>query len=126
MNRQELLSKALEIITVDRAATHGEAEESFSAIAELWSCWLDRPITSTDVAVLMCLFKVARLKSNPAHTDNWIDLVGYAAIGGEINTEYKAPSVLPLPTPPTPHRSPTSVPGKIVYSEGDRIYDPAN
>jgi hypothetical protein len=41
---------------------------------------------STDVAVMLALLKVARIKQNPNHTDNWIDIAGYAACGGEIAT----------------------------------------
>lgn len=91
MNRAQLLDKAKEIITKDRAATHGEAEDSFSDIARLWTAYLDRPINSLDVAVLMSLFKIARIKTNSAHEDNWIDLVGYSALGGEIAASRKSP-----------------------------------
>jgi hypothetical protein len=36
----------------------------------------------------MCAqIKIARLKSNAAHADNWVDLVGYAACGGELAAE---------------------------------------
>jgi hypothetical protein len=32
----------------------------------------------------MNLLKVARIKSNPEHPDNWVDGAGYMACGGEI------------------------------------------
>ena len=36
----------------------------------------------------MCAqIKLARLKSNAAHADNWVDLAGYAACGGELAAE---------------------------------------
>jgi hypothetical protein len=41
-------------------------------------------VDATDVAVMMNLLKVARIKSNPKHPDNWIDACGYMACGGEI------------------------------------------
>ena len=70
-------------MTQDRNATHGEPENSFTVIADLWSTYLNLTIAPHDVAVLMALLKVARLKTNPTNMDNWIDLAGYAACGAE-------------------------------------------
>ena len=87
MNRSEILAEAERCITVDRAATHGDAERNFGTIAAYWSAHLDHPVTATDVAVMMALMKCARIKSNPEHMDSWIDGVGYLDCGGEIATE---------------------------------------
>jgi hypothetical protein len=87
MNRSEILKEADRIITKDRAATHGDAENSFSLIADLWSSYLGTVISSSDVAMLMVLFKAARFRGNPGHIDNAIDLAGYAALAGEISGE---------------------------------------
>jgi hypothetical protein len=84
MIRSEILTQANDYITRDRAATHGKAEDSFTQIAALWSADLGIPLTAVDVARLMVLFKMARAKANAAHSDNWIDACGYAAIAGEI------------------------------------------
>lgn len=89
MNRSEILDTAKAYITVDRAATHGDAERNFSLIATYWSAHLDCAVTATDVALMMCLFKLARIKSNPGHLDSIHDLCGYGAIAGEIATEVK-------------------------------------
>jgi hypothetical protein len=86
MNRSELLDVAKQIITKDRQTTHGDAENSFDTIAKYWSVHLDVPITKEDVAVMMALLKMARIKTNPSHIDNWIDGIGYFACGGEIAT----------------------------------------
>lgn len=86
MKRAEILQTALQCITVDRAATHGEAENSFGLIAAYWSAHLDHPVTAHDVAAMMVLFKLARMRGNPAHIDNAIDAAGYAALAGEIAT----------------------------------------
>ena len=86
MNRSQILDTAKQIITKDRAATHGDAENSFDTIAKYWSVHLDIPITKEDVAVMMALLKAARIKTNPTHIDNWIDGIGYFACGGEIAT----------------------------------------
>ena len=84
MKRAEILDTAKEYVTKDRAATHGQAEDSFTLIAEYWSVYLQNPITSYDVAVLMVLFKVARMQGNPTHLDSATDACGYAALAGEI------------------------------------------
>jgi hypothetical protein len=33
----------------------------------------------------MALLKLARVRVNPGHVDNWLDLAGYAACGAELN-----------------------------------------
>jgi len=87
MNRSEILDTAKEYVTRDRAATHGDAEKTFGVIASFWSAHLDHPVTAADVAVMMTLMKLARIKANPAHLDSWVDGCGYLACGGEIATE---------------------------------------
>lgn len=86
MNRADILSTASAYVTRDRAATHGDAERNFQTIAEYWTAHLGHPVAAHDVAVMMALLKLARIKSNPAHADNWIDGAGYLACGGEIAT----------------------------------------
>jgi hypothetical protein len=87
MKRADILATASEYVTTDRAATHGDAEDNFRRIAELWKAYLGvDDITTIDVAVMLALLKVARIRSNPTHADNWIDIAGYAACGGEIAT----------------------------------------
>ena len=87
MKRADILATASEYVTTDRAATHGDAEDNFRRIAELWKAYLGvDDITTIDVAVMLALLKVARIRSNPNHADNWIDIAGYAACGGEIAT----------------------------------------
>jgi hypothetical protein len=87
MKRADILATASEYVTKDRATTHGDAEDNFRRIAELWNAYLGvDDITSIDVAVMLALLKVARIRSNPTHADNWIDIAGYAACGGEIAT----------------------------------------
>ena len=87
MKREDILATAAEYVTKDRAATHGSAEDNFRRLADLWAAYLNvGEITATDVAVMLALLKVARIRENPGHADNWVDLAGYAACGGEIAT----------------------------------------
>lgn len=87
MKRDDILDTAKEYVTKDRAATHGNLEDNFGLIAAYWSAHLGRNIKAHDVAVMMTLLKLARAKSNPKHTDNWIDGCGYLALGGEAAME---------------------------------------
>jgi hypothetical protein len=87
MNRSEILDTAKQYVNVDRAAAHGNVERNFGTIATFWSAHLDHPVTAADVAVMMTLMKLARIKANPAHLDSWVDGCGYLACGGEIATE---------------------------------------
>jgi hypothetical protein len=96
MNRAEILDAAKEYVTKDRAATHGDAEANFGLIAAYWSAHLNKNIKPHDVAVMMTLFKLARMKSNPAHVDSATDAAGYAAIGGEIGSETSKRAEVPV------------------------------
>ena len=88
MNRASILEQASEIITKDRAQTHGEdAENSFGKIADMWTAYLEHPVSREDVCAMMVLLKMARISNNPMHMDSWIDAAGYSALGGEIATE---------------------------------------
>ena len=82
--RANLLDIAKNHVTKDRQADHGDAEDNFTRIAGYWSVHLGVPIAAHDVAVMMALLKVARIKSNPEHVDNWVDGAGYFACGGEV------------------------------------------
>jgi hypothetical protein len=83
-DRGDILDTAKQYITKDRAEAHGDLETNFATIAAYWSAHLETPVTSTDVAIMMGLVKIARLKFKPNNMDNWIDGCGYLACGAEI------------------------------------------
>lgn len=83
MTRRECLEAAAKAVLTDRNTAYGEPEDSFSAIAGMWSVYLGRPVSSCDVACMMALLKIVRAKQNPHHDDSWTDLAGYAACGAE-------------------------------------------
>ena len=93
MTRDDVLSKALQCVTGDREADYGTPEQNFRTIALLWSVYIQRLgrgyIEDKDVAAMLALVKIARIASGHAKADNWIDLAGYAACGGEIETAYE-------------------------------------
>lgn len=87
--RKTILDAAEKCVCQDRQDTYGKPEDSFGVIADLWTAYLDigRDITPVDVAQMMILLKVGRAKENQKHQDNWVDIAGYAACGGEIAAE---------------------------------------
>ena len=92
MTKEEVLVKAKELISNDRNDSHGDAFKNHAEIAEFWNIFLDgklQPmanITAADVAIMMILLKISRsTQGEKFNIDNYIDMVGYAAIAGEIN-----------------------------------------
>lgn len=94
MNRSDILDKAKACVCGDREQDYGKPENSFGTIADLWNAYLYNAgrqstwpaITAKDVAAMMALLKIARIAAGHAKADNWVDLAGYAACGGEIET----------------------------------------
>lgn len=83
--RSDILDTAKKYVTEDRAADHGNMEDNFRTIASYWNTHLGIDfIEPQDVAVMMTMLKLARIKSNNKHIDNWVDACGYMACGGEI------------------------------------------
>ena len=91
MNKSEILLKAAELVNGGRQETHGDTKQNHEQIAEFWNIFLDNKlkpmasITAQDVAVMMILLKISRsTQGEKFNIDNFIDMVGYAAIAGEI------------------------------------------
>lgn len=72
-----------------RESDYGSPENNFKIIADLWTAYKNIEFTAKDVSMMMALLKIARIKSDNATEDSFIDLAGYAACGGEIVTEQK-------------------------------------
>ena len=88
MTRRTILDQALHCVSGDREQDYGSPERNFETIALLWSVYAQRLgrgyFESKDVAAMLSLVKIARIASGHAKADNWVDLAGYAACGGEI------------------------------------------
>ena len=84
MTREEILKEAEKLINGERAADYGDAKENFQHIADMWSIFLGQRITRQQVAACMILVKTARLMKSDKE-DSWLDICGYAALGGEKN-----------------------------------------
>lgn len=83
MNRAEILEAAKACVCGEREQDYGSPENSFGLIAQLWTVYMNTRFTSKDVAMMMALLKVARIK-NGDKADSFVDLAGYAACAGEI------------------------------------------
>lgn len=91
MNKSEILKTAENIVNGDREKQYGKAEDNFNTIANLWADYLSVKVEPTDiepkdVAAMLALLKIARIATGHTKEDNWVDLAGYAACGGEIET----------------------------------------
>jgi len=86
--RAQFLDEVEKLVCKDRNVTHGDAEDNFRVIAQLWNVYIHNSkgedLNNKDVAIMMCLFKISRLMSNIDNLENWLDLAGYAACGGGI------------------------------------------
>ena len=82
--RAEILDKAASIVSGEREQQYGSPENSFAMIAALWSAYLRADISDVDVAMMMAMLKIARIRSGRGSMDSFVDLAGYAACGGEI------------------------------------------
>lgn len=96
ISRENILEAARRCVCDEREQDYGSPEDSFKTIAGLWQAYLcaggclapeaDLCIRSVDVAAMLALLKIARIASGHAKVDNWVDLAGYAACGGELES----------------------------------------
>ena len=89
---EPILEQVDAIINGERLDQYGRAEDNFEAIADCWTVVLRNylqkgaRLDSRIVALMMVAFKVIR-ESNCGKYDNWLDMTGYAALGGRIFTQ---------------------------------------
>lgn len=84
MTRRELLDSA-----ISKVATRSNREDTFPTIAKLWSAYLSKPISESDVCALMILLKAARLSAGYSSADSLVDIAGYAACAAEYLNDDK-------------------------------------
>jgi hypothetical protein len=85
MNRLKTLETAIELVCGDRAESYGSVEDNFKTVAAFWSDYLGCDVWDRDVAAMMVLLKVARIKAGKKKDDNWVDIAGYASCGAELD-----------------------------------------
>lgn len=85
MTREEVLDTAKTMVTGKREQDYGSPENNFLTIAKLWTVYLGIQINPRDVAMMMCLLKIARVRHGGGSGDSFIDIAGYAACGAEVD-----------------------------------------
>lgn len=95
MQRAEILDAAMVAVTRDRAATHGKPEDTFGMIAAVWSIKVGVTITPAQVCLMLADLKICRAWGNPSHDDNFVDIAGYAACGGELAADARRRNLVP-------------------------------
>lgn len=87
MNRKETLDTAAKCVLGDREQDYGSPESNFALIGKLWTDYLNIigvKINAQDVASMMMLMKLARIRNGGGTGDSYVDIAGYAACGAEI------------------------------------------
>ena len=90
-SRRGILLRAIRCVCGDRDQDYGSPERSFEEIARNWNGYLhskgiiaEKQILPEDVAIMMTLFKIARITTGSFKMDSFVDACGYLACGGEI------------------------------------------
>ena len=84
MKTRDFLEEATKLASGQRQIDYGDKTENHRNIARLWSAYLGYTISPHDVAILMCLLKIARTKLGAVSKDTYADMSAYSAIAGEI------------------------------------------
>ena len=93
LTRKDILDSADQCVNGGRDHNYGSPEDNFGTVASYWNSYLEARSRSNnwtvwlgpkDVAAMLALLKLARIASGQNKIDNWVDLAGYAACGGEI------------------------------------------
>lgn len=85
--REEVLNAAKKCVCGGREEDYGSPEDNFTTIGRLWSVYTGHEYSALDVAIMMALLKVARIKGG-IKKDSFVDLAGYAACAAEIAEKY--------------------------------------
>jgi len=70
-------------IVAERAGNYGDPSANMERTAQLWSAYLEYPITAHDVAMCMIFVKCSRAKVSHL-SDNYTDIAGYAGIADSV------------------------------------------
>ncbi|WKW85497.1 hypothetical protein SEA_REYNAULD_45 [Rhodococcus phage Reynauld] len=83
----QLLADATATINGARQDAYGDAEDSFQVIADFWRIYLESKydvrlpgLNAVDTALMLDLFKTARLTQTEDHRDSFLDKAGYTGL----------------------------------------------
>lgn len=80
----DILQRAGNLITGDRAKTHGSFIKNHENISNLFTGYLDKDINPLQALLMMALLKIARTKEGDFNIDDFIDACGYIALAGQL------------------------------------------
>ena len=89
MERGDVLLEAHKIINGERQDTYGNPEDCFELIADYWTIYLlsthsfKSDLTPKDVALMMTLFKIARIVGS-SDRDSFRDAAGYLGLAEDM------------------------------------------
>lgn len=66
------------------AGEYGVPENNFQCIAALWSAYKGVPFSPLDVAMMMTLLKVGRIRTGTAKEDSFVDAAGTSPAGARL------------------------------------------
>jgi hypothetical protein len=90
---EDILRRAADLVSGDRATTHGDKRQNHDNIASLWTAYLGirrdpaAPLRGRDVANMMGLLKIARGETGSFNLDDSVDGAAYLAIAGQLDAE---------------------------------------
>jgi len=87
MRADQFCKTAGDLISGKRSDQHGpDLKLAFQRTADLWSAYLGKRIEARDVPMMMVLLKVTRSTEGEYNADDYIDICGYAALAGQIES----------------------------------------
>ena len=81
-----LFTDASRLITGDRQTAYGDPDTNLGRIGQLVGAWVGKDLNGADMAVIMALVKIGRMKSG-YHRDNYVDAIAYLAIAEGLDRE---------------------------------------
>lgn len=83
MNRERILTTALDLTMGEREAQYGPMLETMERVAAASSAVLGKELTARDIAVINAVMKLVRSRVSPTKADHYVDGAAYMAMAGE-------------------------------------------
>jgi hypothetical protein len=93
MESADILATAKDLVSGNRAKSHGDKLLNHSCIANMWTAYLVNKfgpavtLDPHDICNMMELLKIARRQTGSFNVDDYIDGAGYASIAGDVQQQ---------------------------------------
>lgn len=93
MKASDICRRAADLVSGERARTHGDKCKNHQNIADMWTAYLSirrdpaAPLSAADAATMMALVKIARMETGDHNPDDAVDGAGYLGIRGELDAK---------------------------------------